>query len=241
MPSIETEIVNEYTLKLHFDSSTIFESADKVAAISHYLTHDNAQQEIIDLIPAYNTLAIVLDIHLSTSLEFKNKLPALLGDTQSAQRKSPSQIHDLPCYYGSEVAWDLDELAREKNLDPELVVQQHAYQTYRVFALGFSPGFPYLGFVAKEIATARKKQPRVSVPRGAVGIAENQTGIYPQSSPGGWNIIGCCPLELFSFGSNTDSLSRLKPGDSVVFKPISRDEFIALGGNLEHAESGRCK
>ena len=99
----------------------------------------------------------------------------------------------------------------------------HIAKPYRVYMIGFLPGFAYMGSVDSRIATPRKNQPRTAVPAGAVGIAGEQTGIYPSVSPGGWNIIGQTPLKLFDAGRTEPVL--LQPGDTVHFYSINEDEF----------------
>src|SRR4051812_38704602 len=99
-----------------------------------------------------------------------------------------------------------------------------------VYLIGFAPGFPYLGGLPKQLATPRHAKPRMAVPPGSVGIAGEQTGIYPQSTPGGWNLIGCTPLKLFQPAANPPVL--LQPGDEVRFKAISPEEFAKLKGAL---------
>ena len=236
MPCIE--IVNEFTFKLHFDTNKVTQSADKIAYLVEALSHSD--EAILDLIPAYTTLTIILDFRTVTAKKirsFKNTLNSLL-DNAEKQTHAPTanhsaKNHTLPCLYDTNNNWDLYTLAKHHKLDAEEVIHIHGSKTYRVFAIGFSPGFPYLGFVDSRIATPRKTQPRIHVPKGAVGIAGEQTGIYPQVSPGGWNIIGVCPIELFKidYEKNTTS-SKLKVGDSVNFKSICQQEHDDLvGGN----------
>ena len=107
------------------------------------------------------------------------------------------------------------------------MIEQHCSRDYPVFTLGFAPGFAYMGLVNEALASARLATPRQRVPKGSVGIAERQTAIYPLTSPGGWNLIGRCPLTLFS----AERGSLLQPGDRVRFVSIDHAEFIRLGGD----------
>jgi inhibitor of KinA len=128
----------------------------------------------------------------------------------------------IPVCYDALFAPDLGLLAASKGMTSEEVVQLHQSRPYRVYMLGFLPGFAYLGQVADKLAMPRKQQP-VEVAAGSIGIAGNQTGIYPMVSPGGWHIIGRTPVTLFD--SDKENPTLLKPGDTVQFFSISLDEF----------------
>jgi inhibitor of KinA len=129
----------------------------------------------------------------------------------------------IPVCYAKRFAPDLEELAAGKNLTVANVIHLHTASTYRVYMIGFLPGFPYMGKVDSCIATPRRSSPRTGIPAGSVGIAGQQTGIYPLSSPGGWNIIGRTPLQLFD--KNRDHPVLLQPGDNITFYSITEDEF----------------
>jgi inhibitor of KinA len=156
-------------------------------------------------------------------------LEALLkSDSIEAVRHRP---HDIPVCYAPEYALDLDAVSRASECAPDEVVSRHAGVEYRVYMLGFLPGFPYLGLVDERIAVARRSTPRPYVPAGSVGIAGRQTGIYPIESPGGWQIIGRTPLRLFDPEAGTPPL--LRPGDRVRFVPIDAARFARLAVSSE--------
>lgn len=134
------------------------------------------------------------------------------------------------CYDGYEFAPDLEFVAETNNLTEKEVVEIHSSRIYRVFMIGFLPGFPYLGEVDERIAAQRKSTPRARVRQGSVGIAGRQTGVYPLESPGGWQIIGRTPLKLFN-PTEKDAVTLLKPGDAVEFYPIERDVFELFSKN----------
>lgn len=131
----------------------------------------------------------------------------------------------IPVCYEGVYAPDLERLSREKGLTPEEVIHLHVSRVYRVYMIGFLPGFPYLGRLDERLQTPRKQRP-VPVKAGGVGIAGNQTGIYSLNSPGGWQIIGRTPEKLFNPAS--DNPVRLKIGDSIVFFPITGEQFRDL-------------
>jgi inhibitor of KinA len=141
--------------------------------------------------------------------------------------EAEGSILSIPVCYEGEYAPDLDWVARQKGLSGQEVVAIHSVAVYRVYMVGFLPGFSYMGIVHERIQLARKLQP-VSVVAGGVGIAGMQTGIYPLNSPGGWQIIGRTPMRFFDAAENPPV--RLKTGDRVRFCPISTAEFRRLSG-----------
>jgi inhibitor of KinA len=132
----------------------------------------------------------------------------------------------IPVYYGDEYGPDLIELAESHGLSVPEVIQLHSAVTYTVYMIGFVPGFAYLGGMDEKLSAPRKAKPRQHVPAGAVGIAGNQTGVYPLATPGGWQIIGQTPLKMFN--ADLEQPSLLKAGDEVVFEPIDRERFNHL-------------
>ena len=144
-----------------------------------------------------------------------------------------TEIHTLkvPVCYAPQFAPDLEEVAATNHLTPAQVVELHSGVTYRVGFLGFLPGFAYMSELPESIATQRKPTPRRKVASGTVAIAGRQTGIYPNATPGGWNLIGCCPLRIFDPAREPASLFAL--GDEVRFHPISVEEFSQTQRQLE--------
>jgi inhibitor of KinA len=146
-------------------------------------------------------------------------------------RETPAaRLVELPVCYDIEFGPDLDDVARWTGLAVDDVIKLHSGAEYLVCLIGFAPGFPYLSGMPPQLATPRLETPRISVPAGSVGIAGEQTGVYPLATPGGWRIIGRTPCALFSPDWRPPSL--LTAGDVVRFRPIDRQEF------LERAEEG---
>lgn len=133
---------------------------------------------------------------------------------------------EIPVCYDPSLYPDLQDVAEHNDLTIDEVIRIHSEGLYQVYMLGFSPGFPFLGGMDETIATPRKKQPRLAIPAGSVGIAGKQTGIYPMETPGGWQLIGQTPFKLFDLNRNKPSL--LKPGHLIRFNPISLEEFNEL-------------
>lgn len=181
---------------------------------------------ITDLVPAYNSLAVFYSIHKlgNTHKTAADALMELAGalPTPAATGIEGKTVH-IPVCYEPSVAPDLERLAAEKNISIEEIIALHSGPRYRVYFLGFLPGFAYLGKLPAALQVNRHEVPRQRVPAGAVAIAGYQTAVYPLESPGGWWLIGKTPLPMTDF-TNPD-FCRLQPGDSVIFKPISLDEY----------------
>ncbi|MHB8904561.1 MAG: 5-oxoprolinase subunit PxpB, partial [Melioribacteraceae bacterium] len=155
----------------------------------------------------------------------KDKIKSLLTEERSV-KTPPPEVIEIPVCYDEEFAPDISIVAKHNSLTIEQVIQIHSQPEYLVYFLGFSPGFPYLGEMPKEIVTPRLLTPRLKVPAGSVAIGGDHTGIYPISSPGGWNIIGRTPLRLFSPENENPTL--LKMSDRIKFVPITKKEFEQL-------------
>lgn len=134
-----------------------------------------------------------------------------------------SKLYRVPVCYDAEFGLDLELLAKEKSLTIDEIIHLHTAPQYTLYFIGFLPGFLYLGGMDERLKMPRKSEPRASVLKGAVGIAENQTGIYPNSSPAGWQIIGNCPVALFDPKSHPPC--PFAPGDSIQFNSVSKEKY----------------
>ena len=161
--------------------------------------------------------------------QVKNIINQALTQAQDESTELGKLIH-LPVYYSQESGPDLPLLAQRANLTLADTIALHHSVTYRVYAIGFAPGFAYLGEVNQQLAAPRIATPRLKVPKGAVAIADRQTAVYPDVSPGGWNLIGLCPTRMFN--PDADPTMPVSVGDEVRFKAISIEEFFGLGGEL---------
>jgi KipI family sensor histidine kinase inhibitor len=185
--------------------------------------------DLVDLVPSYASVLVVYDAMTTDHLSVGHRLrSAISGLSGSRDREGRTVV--LPVYYAPEAGADLESLAERAGLSVEDVIGLHSGTEYRVYAIGFAPGFAYLGQVDERIATPRLTTPRLKVPRGAVAIADRQTAVYPAVSPGGWNLIGRCPTRMFD--PRATPTMPVTVGDRVRFEAISRDRFLALGGEL---------
>lgn len=187
---------------------------------------------IVDLVPSYTTLLVVFDDdHFDRFAIFKTIRQTIEAiDPNDFSVKDQREVV-IPVYYGKEVGPDIEDVAKHCHLSIDEIIQRHSETTYRAYAIGFTPGFAFLGNTPDELHVPRKTTPRLKVPIGSVALAENQTAVYPSVTPGGWQIIGRTPVNLIDWGS--ENLALIAMGDSVRFEPISRDEFLVQGGQLD--------
>ncbi len=191
---------------------------DRVHALARFL-RDQKHSAIVDLVPAYSSLLVNYAPRHASFAEISALIETALASPQ-VLHPPESRLIEIPTVYGGEFGPDLDFVAQLHHIDPADVIRRHASVVYRVFLIGFAPGFAYLGSVPEQIAAPRLETPRTRVPAGSVGIAGRQTGIYPVESPGGWRIIGRTALTLFDPANDPPTL--LRPGDRVRFVPIEK-------------------
>lgn len=182
-------------------------------------------------IPAYASLVLVFDRPIK-------KMPALIDQVQALENRSAQQLTSqakrhlkIPVCYEAPYALDQDDLIQIKGQPWETIVETHLKKIYQVYMLGFSPGFAFMGKLPKTLEVKRKTRPRLKVPAGSVGIAGQQTGIYPDEIPGGWQILGRTPIPVFSPLRKNPFL--FQAGDQVQFKAISKDQFLYLQAQIK--------
>jgi inhibitor of KinA len=178
-----------------------------------------------DVVPGYCSVTVYFDPLMIKPEWLEQEIRTCAAAMTDVERQRGATV-EIPVCYGGEHGPDLDAVARFAGSTGGDVVARHTAVTYRVFMIGFLPGFPYLGEVDARIAAPRRSTPRPAVPAGAVAIAGRQTGIYPQASPGGWNIIGRTPVRLFD-GSRQEPCA-LAVGDSVRFRAITPEQFLDM-------------
>lgn len=182
---------------------------------------------IIEIVPSYRAVMVEYD-PMITDHELMAEQLLDLAQKAGEQAMEPGRQVEIPVCYGGSFGPDLETVAAHNSLTPKQVIEIHSAGSYPVYMMGFSPGFPYLGGLDRRIATPRLSSPRTVIPAGSVGIAGSQTGVYPQATPGGWQLIGRTPLSLFKPESQQPFL--LKAGDVVRFVPISPERYIEMGG-----------
>ena len=184
---------------------------------------------ITDFIPSYNELMVCYDpLKLNYSI-LADKIRDFENYTDLIELPEPSVFH-IPVLYGGEYGPDIIEVSAINNLPLNDVISIHSASFYLVYMLGFTPGFCYLGSLDKRISAPRRKEPRIKIAAGSVGIAETQTGIYLIESPGGWQLIGKTPVRLFDPWKKPEFL--LAPGDYIKFFPVNENEYERVNNEV---------
>ena len=189
------------------------------------VVQNNMPGGVIEIIPTYRSILIYYDPLITKP----SLLKETLIDLESGLSEiiiPPPMVVEIPVCYGGEYGPDIEHVAQSHNLTIEEVMHLHSEPEYLIYMVGFTPGFPFLGGLPEVLHTPRLETPRTLVPEGSVGIAKNQTGVYPIASPGGWQLIGRTPLKLFLPEQENPILYQA--GDRIRFKPISTNEYHEL-------------
>lgn len=227
----------EYQIKPAGDSAVavgfkneISEAVNNQVAVLKSGLENSETKGILECLPTYRSLMIRYN---PLEITYKDLVAAIETHLNAEGTLSASEatIYVIPVYYGDDFGPDLETVAKTNNLSMEEVVKIHTAVDYRIYMLGFTPGFPYLGGMDEAIATPRLAQPRTKIHSGSVGIAGKQTGIYPIDSPGGWQIIGRTPLKLFDIHREEPIL--LEAGNYIRFKPVDFATYEAIKKQVE--------
>ena len=221
------------------DSALFISFADVISLAAHLrvISLFNAIQRLRDpriwnLHPAYSSLLIDFDPLRLTHNELEKILAPLLLESDPPNLEAARQV-EIPVCYEPEFAPDLAAVSEHSRLTAEQAITMHSAGDYFVYFLGFSPGFAYMGGLANQLDVPRLVTPRKHVHAGSVGLAGAQTGVYPNDSPGGWQLIGRTPFRMFD--ASAEQPSRLQPGDRVRFRRIDRDEFDRIRREQEQS------
>lgn len=228
-------------IKVLGDSAIIIQLGEGIHPSIHqqvknlsYLLEEYPFDGFIESVPAYNSLAVYYSPYVvhqpkngfqldGTPLDKVTDYIQTLAAQISELPFTEGRLVEIPVLYGGEFGPDLHIVAETHGMSIEEVIEIHTTPEYLVYMIGFAPGFPFLGGLDERIATPRKLTPRTSIPPGSVGIAGKQTGVYPLETPGGWQIIGRTPTDLFMPDMSPPSL--LQSGDKIKFCPITQEEY----------------
>ena len=208
--------LGERALVLETDLGADLIGQRRVWWLAQRLREQGGGERLEEIVPGMNNLTLVFDPEVTDPTSLGQWLTELWRQGEELDYRPRER--EIPVHYGGEWGPDLEEAARHCGLTPAELVARHSGGDYRVYFLGFQPGFAYLGGLAKDLAVPRRREPRLRVPAGSVGIGGAQTGIYPAASPGGWQLIGRTDLALFDH--KRDEPSYLLPGDRVRFVPL---------------------
>ena len=226
--SYQLTTAGENALMLYFDQRIDPQISARVQQACQLIRLELAD-DLFDLLPSYASVLIGFNPLTTDVYRVKAQLQHCLKQLTDNTAQSGKCV-ELPVYYSAESGPDLALIASQKQLSTDEVIRLHQAQSYRVYAIGFAPGFAYLGEVAPQLQMPRLSTPRARVPKGAVAIADRQTAVYPAASPGGWNLIGLCPVPMFTPGA--EPAMPVAVGDEVRFVGIDKAEFLRLGGEL---------
>ncbi|WP_214000541.1 5-oxoprolinase subunit PxpB [Arsukibacterium sp.] len=227
-PLYSLTVASENAVMVYFEQKMAADIAGLVQQAGPLIRHALGPH-LLELLPSYASIMVVFNPFSTDHFAVKQWLQQALSALTAGSSK-PGRRVELPVYYSEQSGPDLALIAKTKQLSVAEVIKLHQQQLYRVYAIGFAPGFAYLGEVAEKLTMPRLKTPRARVPRGAVAIADRQTAVYPAVSPGGWNLIGLCPTPMFQ--PQQHPAMPVAVGDEVQFVAISKAEFLALGGEL---------
>jgi inhibitor of KinA len=217
---------SDQSLLLSFGSEITPAANDRVRRLLHLLQSDRVPA-VVNLHPAYCSLLVRFDALRIGHEELETILRSYVARMEEVPMPEPREV-EIPVCYGGEFGPDLDELAAIHGITPDDAAALHASATYTACFLGFVPGFAYLSGLPDSLTTPRLATPRRKVAVGSVGIAGNQTGVYPYSTAGGWRLIGRTPVAMFRPAETHMSLIAI--GDRVRFRPITAGEFAKLAG-----------
>ncbi len=229
-------ICGDSALNIEFGNEISEEINKKIRAASA-LIENREISGISEVVPTYRSLMIHYDPLIIEYEELISILKWIEENIKNVELYSP-EIIEIPVLYGGQYGPDIENVAMHNKLTVEEVIKIHTSAEYLIYMLGFTPGFPYLGGMDKRIATPRLHSPRTKIPAGSVGIAGEQTGIYPVQSPGGWQLIGSTPIELFNPDSENPIL--LKSGNHIVFKSIDEEEYMKIKEEVKN-NAHKCK
>lgn len=218
------EPASDQSLLIYFGEKITIKAHEQVRKLLHLLETEPIAG-VCNMHPAYCSLLVKFDALKWSHEKLEKELRRYLVRLDKVKLPEAHEV-EIPVCYGGELGPDLDEVAALHRITLEQTIELHSTATYLVYFLGFTPGFAYLGELPKELVTPRLSSPRKRVPAGSVGIAGNQTGVYPFETPGGWRLLGRTPVSMFR--ADRGGLSLLSIGDRVRFVPISRERFAEL-------------
>ena len=189
---------------------------------------------IVETIQSINSLTIIYDPQLIHFEEMKQWLIALYKKETTENTPVAYYVWKIPVCYDTRFGVDLAEISDKTMISIPKVIELHTKTAYRIYSIGFLPGFLYLGGLDSRLHIDRKPSPRLEVPKGAVGIGGMQTGIYPRTSPGGWQILGNTPISFFDTSTSIPCFA--KAGDKIQFTPISYQEYVHMQTQVANEE-----
>ncbi|WP_445491370.1 5-oxoprolinase subunit PxpB [Niallia sp. 03133] len=232
--TIQLTALGDSAVVIHLGKEMSLEVHQKVMKVKRHL-EQNVRKGFIEYVPSFTNITLYYDPIIIYTL-YKDTLKVsspfqmvrlIIEEELKHLKDTEDAIHrtiEIPVCYGGDYGPDLQHVADHNGITADEVIEIHSTGEYLVYMIGFAPGFPFMGGMSEKIATPRRFTPRTSIPAGSVGIAGKQTGVYPLSTPGGWQLIGQSPTPLFLPNETPPSL--LHAGDRVTFRSISQEEYL---------------
>ena len=216
--------IHDQAITIEFAAEISDATNMQVIAMQHAI-ESSPIKGFIEAVPAYGSLTVYFNdqVSASTVRSWLSDLSAQVSNTINTSLTTEGRQISIPVCYDPSLGVDLPWVAANLNLSMEAIIDLHTSIAYRVYMIGFIPGFPYMGTLPTALEVPRKQTPSMKIPAGSVAIAGKQTGIYPAEVPGGWQVIGRTPLKMFD--PSTSPCSFLNAGDIVQFKPITLEAF----------------
>ena len=216
--------IHDQAITIEF-AAEISEATNLLVIAMQHAIESSPIKGFVEAVPAYGSLTVYFNEQVSaaTVRTWISDLSVQVSKTINTSLTTEGKQISIPVCYDSSLGTDLDWVAAHLNLSMEDIINLHCSISYRVFMIGFIPGFPYMGTLPSALEVPRKQTPSMKIPAGSVAIAGKQTGIYPAEVPGGWQVIGRTPLKMFD--PSTTPCSFLNAGDIVQFKPITLEAF----------------
>ena len=220
-------LASDRSILVKFGHEISEEFHQRVFAFTNFVL-TNRIKSVVNIHPAYTSVLFTLDLNA----DLKEILSLIKKSWEASTQTDIPKMRqvEVPVLYGGKLGKDMDRVSQHTGLNQSEIIQCHEGGLYKVYFTGFSPGFPYIGGMDPSLNTPRLTTPRKQVPAGTIGIAAEQTGIYPLSSPGGWNLIGQTPIKIFDWHHPTDL--RLRMGDRIKFISVTKEEFDHLKENV---------
>lgn len=224
MPDMRFLPAGDSAMVVEFGKSIEDELNRKVHAMSHWIEAKKIPG-VIEIIPTFRSLMVCYDYHVIKFARLKEILEQF-NTALSDVEKSVKKIRKVPCCYGARFGVDLADMEKITGIDRDEIIRIHSSVDYKIYMLGFLPGFVYLGGLDKRLEAPRLKTPRLKIQPGAVGIGGSQTGVYPIASPGGWRLIGGTPLDFYN--PDRENPILCEAGEYIRFVPVNIDEYYDI-------------
>ena len=224
MTNVKFFPAGDHAMVVEFGSIIAENINQKVHALAGWI-EEKQIEGVVELLPTFRSLMIYYDCHVVSFERLKRKVSEF-DDTKVSAGAEKKKIIKVPCCYGARFGSDLHDMEKILGIDKDEIIRIHSSVCYKIYMLGFLPGFVYLGGLDKRIEVPRLSSPRVKINPGSVGIGGNQTGVYPVTSPGGWRLIGGTPLDFYDPDREKPILCNA--GEYIRFVPIHIDEYYDI-------------